>query len=284
VAERSTPATTPDPLGTTPSEPPLPPECAALRGALHRRADRADCEKLTAPEAKALDAHLEGCDECAAELRRAGEFSTHVSKLLGGLKPPHDIRRKVLGRIGPLGGRRRMVIGASALGAVAVAAVAAIVLSRGGPLARVTSTDGDVKVLAFSGGEWRPRPGAKGVRASERVEVAPGGSATLVVGAGKVAVVGPALVQLEPSDTRDALAVHCISEASLYVLARGEGLIELVAGAVRVEVADARMRLEVAPGGGCRLDVVVGEARATDASGERVVKAGETATLAQPAP
>ena len=177
-----------------------------------------------------------------------------------------------------------MIIGAAALGGVVVAGIAVLVLSGGGPIARVTSTEGDVRVLAFSGGEWRSRAGAEDVRASERVEVARGGGATLTVGAGTVVLAGPALVQLEYSDTRDAVAVHCIRETSLLARAEGEGPVEIVAGGVRVEVAGARVGLKVAPDGGCRLEVVVGEARVTDASGERVVKAGEMVTLAQPAP
>ncbi len=276
MAEHATPPTTPGP-----AQPALPPECGALRGALHRRADR---EELTPSEAKALDAHLTTCDECASELRRAGEFSTHVSKLLSGLKPPIDIRRKVLDRIGPLGGRRRMIIGAAALGGVAIAAVAVIVLSRAAPLARVTSTEGDVEVLAFSGGEWRARAGARDVRASERVEVAPGGTATLAAGAAAVVLTGPAHVQLEPADAPGVLAVHCISETSLLARAEERSAVELVAGGVSVRVSGARVGLEVAPDGGCRLEVVVGEARVMDASGGRVVKAGERVTLAQPAP
>jgi hypothetical protein len=275
MAEAPTPPTTPDPGGAA-----LPPECAALRGALHRRADG---EELAASEAKALDAHLAACDECASELRRAGEFSTHVSELLSGLKPPCDIRRKVLDRIGPLGGRRRIVIGAVALAAVALAGIAALVFSGGGPLARVTSTERGVEVLAFSGGEWRVRAGARDVRASERVEVAPGGTATLAAGAAAVVLTGPAHVQLEPADAPGVVAVHCIRETSLLARAEGRSLIELVAGGVRVRVSGARVGLEVAPDGGCKLTVVTGEARATDAAGKRTVKAGETVTLAQPA-
>jgi ferric-dicitrate binding protein FerR (iron transport regulator) len=279
VAEQATPPPAAAPDGPAPA---LPPACAAVRDALHRRADG---EELAPAEAKALDAHLGGCDDCAAELRRAGAFSTHVSKLLGGLKPPDDIRRKVLGRIGPLGGRKRMVAGAAALAGVALAGVAALLLSREAPAARIASADGQVRVLAFSGRGWRSRAGAREVRRGERVEVARGGAATLAVGAGEVVLTGPTLVQLGPADegVPEGVAVHCIRETSLSVSASGGTPIELVAGGVRVEVAGARVGLKVSRDGGCRLEVLKGEVRATDASGERTVGEGEKVDLAQPA-
>ncbi|MHC5057841.1 MAG: zf-HC2 domain-containing protein [Planctomycetota bacterium] len=283
MAEAHTPPTTPDPGGSAPSGPTLPPECAALRGALHRRADR---EELTPSEAEALDAHLGGCEECVSELRRAGEFSTHVSKLLSGLKPPDDIRRKVLGRIGPLGGRRRMIVGAAALGGVALAGIVALVLSRPDPLARLSSTGSGVNVLAFSGGEWRSRSWARNVYASERVEATLGRAAILETKAGTIAVAAPALVQLEQagSGDPDAVAVHCIRESSLLIHAPGGGSVKIVAGEVGVLVSKGSVVFKVLPDGRCRLEVQAGDARAVDASGERTVSEGETATLAQPAP
>lgn len=283
MPEDATPPLVAESGGPTPA---LPRACAAVRDALHGRADG---EELVPSEAKALDAHLAACESCAAELRRAGEFSTHVSKLLGGLRPPDDIRRKVLGRIGPLGGRRRMVVGAAALAGVTLVGLAALVLSRERPLARIASADGEVRVLTFSGGEWRPRAGAKDVRASERVEIAPGGTATLVNKTSEVRLTGPALVQLEHAKgsgkfhPRDKVAVHCIRATSLSASASDMIAFELVAGGVRVAVIEASVRLAVAPDGGCRLTVLAGEVRATDASGERTIKEGETATLEQPA-
>jgi hypothetical protein len=266
--------------GTTPSlpaEPALPAECAAARDALYRRAED---EELKPDEAKALDEHLAECDDCAAELRRAGAFSTNIAKLLSGLKPPADIRRKVLGRIEPFGGRRRMIIGATALGAVALVGVAVIMLSREAPIARIASADGDVSVLAFTGREWRQRAQAVYVRGAERVEVAPATTATLKIASSKVVLAGPALIQLERTDA--GVAIHCIHETSLLVSVPGLDPVEIVAGGVRVVVTGASASLKVSSDATCRLEVREGEVRATDASGERTIKAGESAILAQP--
>jgi len=271
VAEEATPSPSAEPDARA-----LPPGCAAVREALYRRADGED---LAPAEAKALDAHLAECGECSSELRRAGEFSSHISELLGDLKPPRDIRRNVLNTIGPLGGRRRTVIGAAALGGVALVGLLVLVLSGGAPVARIASSDGDIQVLAFSGGEWRVRARGGDLRRAERVEAAPGATATLDVGPGVVELVGPALVQLERTEA--GAAVHCIRETSLLASSPRGASIEIVAGAVRVVVADASVGIKVAPEGRCRIEVFSGEARATDASGDRVLKKGDTADLAQ---
>jgi len=272
VTEEATPSPSAEPDARA-----LPPGCAAVRDALYRRADSED---LAPAEAKALDAHLAECRECSAELRRAGDFSSHISELLGDLKPPRDIRRNVLNTIGPLGGRRRTVIGAAALAGVALVGLLVLVLSGGAPVARIASSDGDIQVLAFSGGEWRARARWGNVRRGERVVAAPEATATLEVGPCVVELVGPALVQLERTDV--AAEIHCIRETSLLVSAPRGASIEIVAGAVRVAVTGASVGIKVAPDGGCRIEVFEGEVRATDASGERTVKKGDTADLAQP--
>ncbi len=272
------------PAGGEGDTPPLPPGCAAVRDALYRRADG---EALSPAEAAALDRHLEGCESCAAELRRSGEFSSHISELLGGLRPPGDIRRKVLDRIGPLGGRRRTVTGAAALAGVALVGLVALVLSGGKPLARVAAGEGEVRVLEFSAGEWRVRTGAREVRRGERVELAPGAAATLAVGESEIELGGPALVQLAKSATGRPV-VHCIRRTKLSARVDVGARLEVRAGEVRLvtegtEGAEGTdFTLDVAADGGCRLTVRAGEVRAADASGERRVEAGETAVLAQP--
>jgi len=255
----------------------LPPECAAVRDALHRRADG---EELTPPEAKALDSHLEACEECASELRRAGEFSSHISELLGHLKPPRGIRDNVLSTIGPLGNRRRTIIGASALAGVALVALLALILSHEGSVARITRALGPVSVLAFSGGEWRPRPGAEDIRASERLAVERGVSVELDLELGRIELVGPSLVQFESTDT--GMAVHCIRESGIFASVSDGGTVEIVAGEVHVSVGDGEIVLKVAGNGVCHLKVHSGSARATDASGERTVEEGGYAKLTQP--
>jgi len=275
VADKATPSTPNGPEGPT-----LPRGCAAVRDALYRRADGED---LAPAEAKALDAHLAECGECSAELRRAGDFSSHISELLGELKPPRDIRRNVLNTIGPLGGRRRTVIGAAALAGVALLGLLVLVFSGGAPVARIASSDGDIEVLAFSGGEWRVRASGGDVRRGERVAAAPEGTATLEIGPGVVELVGPALVQIErPAGSTKGATIHCIRETSLLVSFPRGALIEIVAGDVRVVVASASVGLKVASNGRCRIEVFQGEARATDASGDRVLRKGDTADLAQP--
>lgn len=189
--------------------PELPPACAAVRDALYRRVDKED---LAPAEAAALDAHLAACEPCAAELRRAGEFSTHVSRLLGGLRPAADMRRKILDRIGPLAGRRKTVIGAAALGGVALVGLLVLVLAGARPVARILRSEEGTRVLVHSAAGWRARPGAADVMPGERVEVADDGAELDAAGA-RIALEPGALVQLARSASGWPV-VHCIRRAN----------------------------------------------------------------------
>ena len=264
------------PAGAAPEEPSLPAACAEVREHLYARAEG---ESLPASAARMLDEHLRVCEACAAELRRAGEFTTRISRLLGELRPGPGMRRKVLESIEPRGGAGRLRAGVAALVAALAAGLVLLALAGEEPAARVEDASGPVRVLAFSGGEWRARagpdiPGEVGF--GDRIELGAGALAVLVVRGSRLCFEGPALVQLQRGP--DVLpVVHVLRRARATVETAGPETLVIKAGDVRLEAKYARFVLDVESTGECDLRVISGEVRAHDADGDRAVGPGALA-------
>ncbi len=269
--------------GTEPADRPaeplveLPPACAALRVTLYARADG---EKLGAVDEKAVREHLKVCGDCAAEFRRAGEFTTKIGNLLGSLKPPSDLKRRVLDRIGAASPRRKLILGIAGLAAVAILGV--IVLSRGGvePVMRISHVRGRVRVLRSTGAGWRPRRGAADVRAGERLDLADGATAKLSFTEGVVELEGPARVQVEV-DGDGFVRIHLLRETRMKSEIFGGGFVLLRIWHCELRTAGAEFSLDVDATGEGELAVAKGGVSVRDAKGVRAVKAGEKTRLVQ---
>jgi hypothetical protein len=224
-----------------------------------------------------LDEHLSVCEACAAEFRRAGEFTTRISRLLGELRPGPEMRKKVLDSIEPVVRSRRgagsLRAGVAALVAALAAGLVLLALAGEEPAARVEDASGPVRVLTFSGGEWRLRAGPdipSEVGFGDRVELGAGGLAALAIRGSRLRFEGPALVQLQRGP--DVLpVVHVLRRARATVEAAGPETLVIEAGDVRLEAKDARFVLDVDSTGECDLGVISGEVRAHDADGNRAV-------------
>jgi len=250
--------------------PDLPAACAEIREHLYARAEG---ESLPGSAARMLDEHLSVCEACAAEFRRAGEFTTRISRLLGELRPGPEMRRKVLDSIEPRGHAGSLRAGVAALVAALAAGLVLLALARGEPAARVEDASGPVRVLAFSGGEWRLRAGPDipgEVRFGDRVELGAGGLATLAMRGSTLCFQGPALIQLQRGP--DVLpVVHVLRRARATVETAGPETLVFKAGDVRLEAKDARFVLDVDTTGACDLRMISGDVRAHDAEGNRAV-------------
>ncbi|MHC4199026.1 MAG: zf-HC2 domain-containing protein [Planctomycetota bacterium] len=262
------------PVGAAPAAPDLPAACAEIREHLYARAEG---ESLPGSAARMLDEHLSVCEACAAEFRRAGEFTTRISRLLGELRPGPEMRKKVLDSIEPVVRSRRgagsLRAGVAALVAALAAGLVLLALAGEEPAARVEDASGPVRVLTFSGGEWRLRAGPdipSEVGFGDRVELGAGGLAALAIRGSRLRFEGPALVQLQRGP--DVLpVVHVLRRARATVEAAGPETLVIEAGDVRLEAKDARFVLDVDSTGECDLGVISGEVRAHDADGNRAV-------------
>lgn len=253
----------------------LPPPCAKVREHLYVHAEG---ENLPARDLAALEAHLGECEACAAEFRTAGKFTTEISRLLGALRPSGKMRRKVLETIEPRGGSRRPWAGVAALAAALAAGLVLLAVAGERPAARIEDPSGSVAVLAFSGAEWRIRPGAREVRPGDRVELRAHGRVLLALREGKLHLDGPALVQLERG-REGATVVHVLREARASLdVAGGKGL-EIRIGGARLVAREARLTLNVEPTGACELRVLSGRVAAYDGDSERAIVAGAGRTL-----
>jgi len=243
---------------------------------------KADGEKLTAAERGALEAHVGRCPECAAEFRRASEFTTRIGELLGSLRPPVDLGRKVLDRIGADSPRMRVALGATALAAVLAAGLVLLALAGREPVMEIGQTRGDVRVLVAKGLRWEPRAGASGVRARERLSLGEGAYARLTCREGTVELTGPALAQVEV-EREGFMVLHLLRRTRLSAAIANAGFFQVRIDRCAVRAGGSEFDLDVDPAGAAELRVRAGRATAVDASGTRSVGPGETARLAQPA-
>lgn len=239
--------------GTVRDRQELPQACAAVRDSLYARAEG---QEIAPEDAAALEAHLAACAECAAERSRLNRFTTDLSDLLRTLKPAVDLRKKVLAKIEVRSERHGVARAAAALGAAGV--FAAVVLLAGGPrqVARLAGVVGAPRVLRLVEGALVAQAGAGGLRNGDRLCLAQGDGATLVMPSCATHLTGPGLVQIE-KDPAGGMRLHVLDETRLTVDAR-EGAFEIRAGAISVYASGASFALEVDRTGTCAVRVARG--------------------------
>jgi ferric-dicitrate binding protein FerR (iron transport regulator) len=250
-------------------------ECEALRGLLYARADS---ERLPGPEERRLDRHLEACEACAAELRRAGEFTSRISGLLQGLRPPEDLGRKVLQRVEADAPRSRLPWGAGALAAATVAGVVLLALAGERPVGTLGAAEGEARVSRHSGGAWRRRPAAREVFAGERLDLAAGARATLVLEAGELRLAGPGSFLIERGEGGE-VALRAAGGPGVEAEVRSGPALVLRFGEVRLRAARAGFTAAADGSGGVAVTVRRGSVEASGPGGTRTLEEGPTVSF-----